>query len=135
MSREEFRAACRDCADLVAVYESPGGDLGVLLRQTPVPLSQEQETWRTDTWRAARVIVDRLRAVGFRGRTIILQWASAGEAAEVMLTWPCRYDGDRNRRMKLTRLAKRYAADDRYLDARADVPGGRPRARSTSIGP
>ena len=53
-----YTVLCRECPDLVAVYESSGGRLALLLRHTPVPLIQEYGAWRAETRKAARIIVD-----------------------------------------------------------------------------
>jgi hypothetical protein len=117
---DRYAALCRDCPDLVAVYESAGGRLALLLRQTPVPLTQEYLGWRADTRHAARAIIDKLRGAGFRGGAVVLQWLPPDEVAEIMRTWPCRYEGDAARRAQLTAVAERDAADERFLAAWAE---------------
>lgn len=115
---DRYAEACRTCPDLVAVYESPGGRLALLLRQTPVPLNEEYSAWRDDTRRAARAAVERLRAAGFRGGVVVAQWLSLGEVAEIVATWPCRWVGDTARHAQLVAVAERHAADERFLAAR-----------------
>lgn len=113
-----YAEACRTCPDLVAVYESPGGRLALLLRQTPVPLDEEYNTWRDDTRHAVREAVQRLRAAGFRGGVVVAQWLSLGDVAEIVATWPCRWIGDAGRHAQLVAIAERHAADERFLAAR-----------------
>jgi hypothetical protein len=116
---DRYTALCRECPDLVAVYESPGGRLAMLLRHTPVPLTEEYAPWRIDTRTAARGIVAKLRAAGFQGSFVVLQWLPLGEVVEIMGTWSCRYEGDAGRCAQLTAIAERYAADERFLATRA----------------
>src|SRR2546426_461930 len=61
-----FTVLCRECPDLVAVYESSGGRLALLLRHTPVPLMQEYGAWRAETRKTAHIIVAKLRKAGLR---------------------------------------------------------------------
>jgi hypothetical protein len=91
----------------------------MLLRHTPVPLTEEYAPWRIDTRTAARGIVAKLRAAGFQGSSVVLQWLPLREVAEIMGTWSCRYEGDAARRAQLTAIAERYAADERFLATRA----------------
>src|SRR6266850_2330623 len=53
-----FAETCRQHPDLVAVYESAHGRLGLLLRQTLVPLDAERVEWLTETRVVARRLVD-----------------------------------------------------------------------------
>lgn len=115
---ERYAGACRKCADLVAVYESPGGRLALLLRHTPVPLSEERAAWLADTRRATRAIVEPLRAAGFTGGVVVAQWLPVGETAEILTTWTCRWVGDAARHAQLVAVVERQAADERFLAAR-----------------
>src|SRR2546427_7416077 len=87
---DHYSSACRECPDLVAVYEAIDGRLALLLRQTLVPLPEESPAFRRATRSAARIIVDKLRAAGFRRGFIVLQWHPLGPGADIMRTWPCR---------------------------------------------
>ncbi len=112
---DRYSAVCQECPDLVAIYESPDGRFALLLRQTLVPLPEEFSSLRRATRSAARAATTKLRAAGFGGGFMILQWQPLGTAAAVMNEWPCRYDADTARRAQLTAVAERYAADERYL--------------------
>jgi hypothetical protein len=112
---DRYSTVCRECPDLVAVYESPDGRLALLLRQTLVPLPEEFSSLRRATRGAARAVSGKLRAAGFHGGFVVLQWQPLGTAASAMKTWPCRYDADPARRIQLAAVAERYAADERYL--------------------
>ena len=95
---DRYSAVCQECPDLVAIYESPDGRLALLLRQTLVPLPEEFSSLRRATRSAARVVTGKLRAAGFHGGFMVLQWQPIGTAAAVMKDWPCRYDADAVRR-------------------------------------
>src|SRR5437867_1755909 len=82
-----YTILCRECPDLVAVYESSGGRLALLLRHTPVPLTQEYGAWRAETRKTARVIVAKLREAGLRGGVIVLQWLPLTGVATIVRTW------------------------------------------------
>jgi len=112
---DRYADICRECLDLVAVYEAPDGRIALLLRHTLVPLPEEFATMRRMTRSAARAAADRLRQAGFRGGLLVLQWQPLGAAADIMRAWTCRYDADPVRRAQLTAVAERYAADERYL--------------------
>ena len=112
---DRYSAVCQECPNLVAVYESPDGRIALLLRHTLVPLPEEFASLRRTTRSAARAAADKLRAAGFRGGLMVLQWQPLGTAAAVMRDWPCRYEADAARRAQLTAVAERYAADERYL--------------------
>src|SRR5437899_8270052 len=99
----------------VAVYEAPDGRIALLLRHTLVPLPEEFVSLRRTTRSAARAAAAELRAAGFRGGIMLLQWQPLGTAAAVMRDWPCRYEADTARRAQLAAVAERYAADERYL--------------------
>ena len=113
-----YTVLCRECPDLVAVYESSGGRLALLLRHTPVPLMQEYGAWRAETRKTAHIIVAKLRKAGLRGGVIVLQWLPLSGVAKIVRTWVCRYEGDATRRAQLAAVAERYAADDRFLATR-----------------
>src|SRR5437899_10582945 len=46
---DHYSSACRECPDLVAVYEAIDGRLALLLRQTLVPLPEESPAFRRAT--------------------------------------------------------------------------------------
>src|SRR5437867_10589763 len=112
---DRYSAVCQECPDLVAFYESPDGRIALLLRHTLVPLPEEFASLRRTTRSAARAAADKLRAAGFRGGLMVLQWQPLGTTAAVMRDWPCRYEADATRRAQLTAVAERYAAEERYL--------------------
>jgi hypothetical protein len=87
----------------------------LLLRQTVVPLREECRVWLRDTRRTVRRIVGELRRAGFPGGVLVLQWLSLEEGARILATWPCRYIGDVERYVALTRVIERYRADRRFL--------------------
>lgn len=112
---DRYCDVCRQCPDLVAVYEAPDGRIALLLRQTLVPLPEEFASLRRVIRGTARGATERLRAAGFRGGVMVLQSQPLATAAEVMGQWACRYDADSVRRTQLAAVAERYAADERYL--------------------
>ena len=116
---DRYSAVCQECPDLVAIYEAPDGRFALLLRQTLVPLPEEFSSLRRATRSAARGVSVKLRAAGFQGGFMVLQWQPVGTAAAAMRDWPCRYDGDSARRAQLAAVAERYAADERYLASQA----------------
>jgi hypothetical protein len=116
---DRYSTVCQECPDLVAIYESPDGRLALLLRQTLVPLPEEFSSLRRATRGAARAATSKLRAAGFHGGFMVLQWQPLGTADAVMKDWPCRYDADAARRTQLAAVAERYAADERYLTSQA----------------
>ncbi len=125
---DRYAVACRECSDLVAVYESPGGRLALLLRQTPVPLTEERAAWWADTRQTARGVVAALRRAGFTGGFVVMQWLELDEMAAILTTWSCRWEGDARRHRELALVAERYAGDERFLAARAAL---RPSPRRT----
>jgi len=131
---DRYSAVCQECPDLVAVYEAPDGRIALLLRHTLVPLPEEFVSLRRTTRSAARAAADKLRAAGFRGGLMVLQWQPLGTAAAVMRDWPCRYEADAARRVQLAAVAERYAADERYLARPLRRPLRR-RASSTGFSP
>src|SRR5262245_18437122 len=128
---DRYSAVCPDCPDLVAGYEGPGGLIALLLRQTLVPLPEELASVRRLTPNAARTASSKLRAAGFRGGFMVLQWQPLETVASVLRAWPCRYEADPARRAQLTTVAERYAADERYLATQAQ---SRRRVPSRSVG-
>jgi hypothetical protein len=124
MWSNDCEGACRTSPDLVAAYESPGGQLALLLRHTLVPLSEERAEWLAQTRAAARAIVSGLRAGGHAGSVLVLQWLSLDQVDAILRGWACRYDADPRRRLRLVEVAARFAADHRFLATR----GGRGRA-------
>jgi hypothetical protein len=118
---DRYSAVCQDCPDLVAVYEASDGRIALLLRQTLVPLPEEFASLRRMTRNAARTASSKLRAAGFRGGFMVLQWQPLETVASVVRDWPCRYEADAARRAQLTAVAERYAADERYLASQAQL--------------
>jgi hypothetical protein len=116
---DRYTTVCQECPDLVAIYQSPDGRLALLLRQTLVPLPEEFSSLRRATRSAARAATSKLRAAGFQGGFMVLQWQPLGSVAAAMKEWPCRYDADAARRAQLAAVAERYAADERYLTSQA----------------
>jgi len=112
---DRYDAVCRECNDLVAVYEAPDSRIALLFRHTLVPLPEEFTSLRRATRSAARGASTKLRAAGFRGGLMVLQWQPLGTVAGVVRHWPCRYEADSTRRVQLEAVAARYAADERYL--------------------
>ena len=121
MWHDRYSVACQECPDLVAIYESPDGRLALLLRHTLVPLPEEFSSLRRATRAAARTTTGRLRAAGFQGGFLVLQWQPIGAVAVAMKDWPCRYEKDAARRAQLAAIAQRYAADERYLASQAQL--------------
>jgi hypothetical protein len=118
---DRYCAVCQECPDLVAVYEAPDGRIGLLLRQTLVPLPEEFASLRRTTRSAARRASSKLRAAGFHGGFMVLQWQPLDTAAAVMREWSCRYEADPARRAQLAAVAERYEADERYLASQAQA--------------
>jgi len=112
---DRYAAVCRECNDLVAIYEAPDNRIALLFRHTLVPLPEEFSSLRRATRSAARAASSKLRSAGFHGGLMVLQWQPLGTVAGVVRDWPCRYDADPTRRAQLEAVAERYAADERYL--------------------
>src|SRR5262249_54795598 len=93
-SRGDYAAIGQAPPDLVAVYESPQGHLGLLLRQTVVPLTEERSLWLTETRRTAGAVIASLRAAELRKRCLVLQWQPLSVVGHVLSRWHCRYAGD-----------------------------------------
>jgi hypothetical protein len=113
---------CRRHPDLVAVYESRHGRLGLLLRQTLAPLSVERVDWMAETRAIVRGIVADFRAARFTGGIVVLQWLPAEDVARIVARWVRRWDGDPARRSRLTATVERAVADQRFLQARTATP-------------
>lgn len=120
MWNDDFAPVCRTYPELVAVYESPDGELALLLRQTLVPLPEERSRWFQDTRRAAREVLRALRAAGLAEDVTILQWRPLAEVATVLRRWRCRYEGDPLRREQLADVAQASWLGDN--DAAPPVP-------------
>jgi hypothetical protein len=118
---DRYSVECRECPDLVAVYEAPDRRIALLLRQTLVPLPEELTSLRRATRSAARMVTGKLRAAGFHGGFMVLQWQPLEIVTAIVRDWPCRYDADTARRGQLEAVAERYAADERYLASRAQA--------------
>ena len=118
MWEERFAETCRQHPDLVAVYESAHGRLGLLLRQTLVPLDAERVEWLTETRAVARRAIGDLRAAGFTGGALVLQWLPTVDLARIVARWVRRWDGDPARRSQLLAVVERRLVDERFLAAR-----------------
>lgn len=115
---ERFAETCRQHPDLVAVYESAHGRLGLLLRQTLVPLDAERVEWLTETRAVARRVIGDLRGGGFAGGAVVLQWLPMVDLARIVARWVRRWDGDPARRSQLLAVVERRLVDERFLAAR-----------------
>jgi hypothetical protein len=119
MWNDSLVEVCRRHPDLVAVYESRHGRLGLLLRHTLVPLSVERVDWLAETRAVARAVITDLRAARFTGGTLVLQWLPAADVARIMARWVRRWDGDPARRSALTAVVERSLGDQRFLRSRS----------------
>ena len=117
---ERFVEVCRRHPDVIAIYESAHGRLGLLLRQTLVPLGVERVGWLAETRAAARAFITDLRAAGFAGGTVVLQWLPAADVARIVGRWVRRWDGDPARRSAITAGVERAVADQTFLDRRRE---------------
>jgi hypothetical protein len=115
---ERFAETCRRHPDLVAVYESGRGRLGLLLRQTLVPLGAERVEWMGETRAVAREVIADLRAAGFTGGAVVLQWLPLEDVARIVARWIRRWDGDPARRSRLLGVVERRLIDQRFVAAR-----------------
>jgi len=115
---DRFVEVCRRHPDLVAVYESAHGRLGLLLRQTLMPLGVERVEWMAETRAVARAVINDLRAAGFVGGTVVLQWLPADDVARIVARWIRRWDGDPARRSAITAGVERAVADQTFLKMR-----------------
>jgi hypothetical protein len=132
---ERLSEVCRRHPDLVAVYESSRGRLGLLLRHTLVPLAAEQVMWMTETRSVAREINQDLRAAGFAGGTVVLQWLPIEDVARIVARWVRRWDGDGPRRSELLAVVDRRLADQRFLASLALPDPGSAREAAGSTPP
>lgn len=123
-----YEAVCRRHPDLVAVYQSGPGRLALLLRQTVVPLLEEQHRWLDETRRASRAVIAGFRAAGARSPIVVLQWRPLEEMGHVLGAWTLRYDADAARRSELAGVVARLLEDRRFLASlrSAGAPAGRP---------
>ena len=112
---ERYAQACRRHPDLVAVHESPNGDIALVLRHTLVPLPEEHVEWRRATRAAARDALDDLRGAGFEGSVVVAQWLPVPRVARIFDSWPRRWEGDPARAAQLRRVVRQRAADERFL--------------------
>ena len=119
MWTERHDAVSRRYPDLVAVFESRGGSVGLLLRQTMVPLPEERGQWLRETRRIVRSLVSELRKAGPTGECLVLQWRPLPLVAEILHRWTPRYDGDPARRAEITRVVDRYLEDRWFVVTRA----------------
>jgi hypothetical protein len=109
---------CRRHPDVIAVYESAHGRLGILLRHTLMPLSVERVAWMAETRAAARAFIGELRAARFAGGTVVLQWLPVADVARIMARWVRRWDGDPARRSAITASVERAVAEQTFLRTR-----------------
>jgi hypothetical protein len=113
---------------LVAVHQSASGQLALLLRHALVPPCGQRRLWRRDIQVAARDIARELRATGLHGRLLIVQRLPAVRARRVLDGWRLLWQRDPLRASELRAMARRRAADARFLAARsAQRRGGRGR--------
>ena len=118
MWEDRFAEVCRRHPDLVAVYESGRGRLGLLLRQTLVPLDAERIEWLVETRGVARQLIGELRAAGLSGGAIVLQWLPIHDVARIVTRWVRRWDGNPSRRSQLLSVVERRLSDERFVAAR-----------------
>lgn len=121
--------ACARHPGLVAVHESPGGALALVLRHTLVPLPEERGAWLTETRTAAREVIHDLRGRGFKGPTVVAQWLPVQRLGYVFDTWPCRWQGDPARAARMREIVRRLLAERRFLaswraERRRRIPAG-----------
>ncbi len=126
---ERYGQACARHSDLVAVHQAPDGAVALLLRHTLVPLSEEHAAWERDTRVVARDVTDDLRGAGFEGDVVVAQWLPMHRLAHIFDAWPRRWEGDPARAAQLRQVARRVAADDRFLAWHTAERRRRPRAR------
>jgi hypothetical protein len=132
---ERFAEVCRRHPDVVAVYESSRGRLGILLRQTLVPLAPEQVEWLAETRGVARAVIQDLRSDGFQRGTVVLQWLPVADIARIVARWVRRWDGDPARRSQLLAVVERKLADQRFLATRSRTPAEAPAEPAPAAAP
>jgi hypothetical protein len=125
---DRFAEVCRRHPDLVAVYESGRGRLGLLLRQTLVPLDAERMEWLAETRGVSRPLITALREAGFTGGAVVLQWLPIHDVARIVTRWIRRWDGDSTRRSQLLGVVERRLSDERFVAARSRQARGAPGA-------
>lgn len=96
MCANEHRSIWHEHPDLVAIYESPRGELALLIDNLLLPpqAMRHRRRWLKQTRHAARRVTAELRRAGVHGDVRVLQFLSAPEVTEVLRRWSCRYDGD-----------------------------------------
>jgi len=104
---------------LIAVHQSPVGQLALLLRHALVPIDGRRRAWRHDIQHAGRSIAHDLRAAGVHGRVLIVQRLAPHRARRVLDGWRLLWQGDPVRASELRAMARRRAADVRFLRGRA----------------
>jgi hypothetical protein len=119
MWEDRFAEVCRRHPDLVAVYESGRGRLGLLLRQTLVPLDVERVEWLVETRGVARRVIGELRSAGLAGGAVVLQWLPIHDVASIVTRWVRCWDGDPTRRSQLLSVVERRLLDERFVATRA----------------
>src|SRR4051812_46861788 len=118
MWEDRFVEVCRRHPDVIAIYESAHGRLGLLLRHTLVPLGVERVDWLTATRATARAFIADVRRAGFAGGTVVLQWLPAADVARILGRWIRRWDGDPARRTAITATVERAVAEQDFLHTR-----------------
>lgn len=94
MQSHDYRYICRRHPDLVAMYESPGGELALLLDDTLLPPASplHRGRWFEQTRSAAERIRADLRGAGLRCPVRVVQLLPYASAAEIVGRWRCHYD-------------------------------------------
>jgi hypothetical protein len=89
-----YRSICERHVDLLAVYESPNGELALLLDDTVLPPSSPRHRgrWFEHTRSAGERIAAELRRAGIKRRIRVVQLLPRVEAGEILTRWSRRYD-------------------------------------------
>jgi hypothetical protein len=103
---------------LVAVHQSASGQFALLLRYALAPANGQRRAWRRDIQLAARRVAHDLRVGGLRGRLLIVQRLPPLRARRVLDGWRLLWQRDPLRASELRAMARRRAADARFLAAR-----------------
>ena len=103
---------------LVAVHQSASGQLALLMRHALVPANGRRRAWRRAIQLAARDVARDLRAAGLCGRLLIVQRLPPLRARRVLDGWRLLWQRDPLRASELRAMARRRAADARFLAAR-----------------